>query len=173
MALAAWAAATSSMTLLVVGYAVYWVGDVADGVVARRRGEQTRQGAVLDIVGDRACTTMLATAFIVERPSMAVPLALFLVQFCVVDTMLSLTFLHWPVDSPNDMHLVDVALYRLNWSPPAKALNTAAVVLLVLSGWAVAASVLAVAVTGVKVWSLQRAVRLLAEPPPPAPARTD
>jgi CDP-diacylglycerol--glycerol-3-phosphate 3-phosphatidyltransferase len=172
MALAASAAATSSMTLLAVGYAVYWVGDVADGVVARRRGEQTRHGAVLDIIGDRACATMLATAFIVERPTMAVPLALFLVQFCVVDTMLSLTFLQWPVDSPNDMHLVDVPLYRYNWSPPAKALNTGAVVLLVLSGSAVAASVVALAVTGVKVWSLRRAVGLRAEPSVAAPPRT-
>ena len=64
MALAGWAAATGSLTLLVVGYAVYWVGDMADGAVARWREEKTRHGAVLDIVSDRACTTMLATAFL-------------------------------------------------------------------------------------------------------------
>lgn len=161
MALAGWAAATGSLTLLVVGYAVYWVGDMADGAVARRRDEKTRHGAVLDIVSDRACTTMLATAFLVQRPSMAVPLVLFLIQFTVLDTMLSLGFLHWPVDSPNDFHLVDGPIYRLNWSPPAKAVNTAAVVLLVLSGWAVVASVVALAVAALKLWSLVRMVRLL------------
>ncbi len=170
-ALAAWAAATSSMTLLAVGYAVYWLGDMADGAVARWRDEKTRQGAVLDIVSDRACATMLATAFIVEQPSTALPLALFLMQFCVLDTMLSLAFLYWPVDSPNDMHLVDTPLYRLNWSPPAKALNTAAVVLLVASASVLPASAgtlpvvgacgVALGVTAVKLWSLRRAVHLL------------
>jgi CDP-diacylglycerol--glycerol-3-phosphate 3-phosphatidyltransferase len=151
----------SATTLLVVGYLVYWVGDMADGAVARWRGETTRHGAVLDIVSDRACTTMLAVVFVGLHPETAVPLTLFLVQFCVLDTMLSLGFLHWDVDSPNDMHLVDRLLYRLNWSPPAKALNTAAVVLLVLSGAPVLASAAALAVAGVKVWSLLRTVRLL------------
>ncbi|WP_088285863.1 CDP-alcohol phosphatidyltransferase family protein [Kineosporia sp. A_224] len=156
----AWPAA---MTLLVAGYLVYWVGDMADGAVARWRGETTRHGAVLDIVSDRACTTMLAVVFVGQRPETAVPLTLFLVQFCVLDTMLSLGFLLWDVDSPNDMHLVDRLLYRLNWSPPAKALNTAAVVLLVLSGAPVLASSAALGVAAVKVWSLARTVRLLDE----------
>ncbi|MBI4940533.1 MAG: CDP-alcohol phosphatidyltransferase family protein, partial [Actinobacteria bacterium] len=142
-----WSAAT---TLLVAGYLVYWVGDMGDGAVARWRGETTRHGAVLDIVSDRACTTMLAVVLVGQRPDTAVPLTLFLVQFCVLDTMLSLGFLHWDVDSPNDMHLVDRPLYLLNWSPPAKALNTAAVVLLVLSGAPVLASAAALAVAAVK-----------------------
>lgn len=162
MALATWAAAASSLALLVVGYLVYWAGDVADGALARRRGETTRVGAVLDIVSDRACTTMLATAFVVERPATAVPLALFLVQFCVLDTMLSLSFLATEVDSPNDFHRVDRTVYRLNWSPPAKALNTAAVVLLLLTGHMVAAAFVALGVTAVKLWSLRRVVRILA-----------
>ena len=161
MVLATWAAAASSLALLVAGYLVYWAGDVADGALARARDETTRVGAVLDIVADRACTTMLATVFVVERPDTAVPLALFLVQFCVLDTMLSLSFLATEVDSPNDFHRVDRTVYRLNWSPPAKALNTAAVVLLVLSGHAVAAAGVALAVTAVKLWSLRRVVRVL------------
>lgn len=183
MALAAAAAATgrtgsagdwsTAMTLLVTGYLVYWVGDIADGAVARWRGEQTRHGAVLDIVCDRACTTMLAVAFVVQQPQTAVPLTLFLIQFCVLDTLLSLGFLHWDVDSPNDMHVVDRQLYLLNWSPPAKALNTAAVVLLVLSGATVLASAAATAVAAVKVWSLMRTVRLLdASRPGAVPAPT-
>ena len=45
--------------LLVVAYAVYWVGDMADGWLARRLGQETRVGAVFDIVGDRACTVLL------------------------------------------------------------------------------------------------------------------
>jgi phosphatidylglycerophosphate synthase len=149
------------LRLLVAGYLVYWVGDMADGAVARWRDEKTREGAVFDIISDRACTTMLATAFVVQQPAMAVPLALFLVQFCVVDTMLSLGFLYWPVDSPNDFHLVDRTLWRLNWSPPAKAVNTAAVVLLVWSGSAVIAAAVALGLTTLKVWSLRRMVGLL------------
>lgn len=170
MVLAGWAAATSSLTLLVIGYALYWAGDSADGVVARLRDERTRTGAVFDIISDRACTTMLGTAFLVQRPSMAVPLVVYLVQFCVVDTMLTLGFLRWPIDSPNDFHVVDPLLYKLNWSIPAKSLNTMAVVLLVLSGNAVLATCLALAVASVKVWGVFRLVRLLREREPLSPA---
>ena len=42
--------AASSLVLLAVAYAVYWVGDIADGWCARRLGQETRIGAVLDIV---------------------------------------------------------------------------------------------------------------------------
>ena len=57
------------------------------------------------------------------------PLAVvFLLSFMVLDTMLSLAFLCWPLVSPNDFHLVDHRVWRLNWSPLAKAANTAGVV---------------------------------------------
>ena len=52
----------------------------------------------------------------------------FLLSFMVLDTMLSLAFLCWPILGPNDFHVVDRRVWLLNWSPPAKAANTAGVV---------------------------------------------
>ena len=68
-----------------------------------------------------------------RRPGRAPPVvhpvvAVFLLSFMVLDTMLSLAFLCWPVLSPNYFHLVDRTVWRLNWSPLAKAANTAGVV---------------------------------------------
>src|SRR5699024_4830889 len=42
-----------SLTLLVVGLAVYWIGDSLDGLVARWRDCETRTGAVIDMCCDR------------------------------------------------------------------------------------------------------------------------
>ena len=49
--------------LLVAAYAVYWVGDIADGWAARRLGQETRAGAVLDIVSDRAARPCCASVW--------------------------------------------------------------------------------------------------------------
>lgn len=144
-----------SLRLLIAAYLVYWVGDMLDGAVARTLGQETRIGAVLDIVSDRTCTTLCAAAFIMTSPQVLPPMAVFLVQFCVVDTMLSLTFLYLPIKSPNDFHQVDRTLHRWNWSPAAKALNTSVVVLLSVAGMPLAATVYALAVLGVKVWSVR------------------
>jgi CDP-diacylglycerol--glycerol-3-phosphate 3-phosphatidyltransferase len=54
------------------------------------------------------------------------------------------------------MHLVDATLWRWNWSPPAKAVNTASIVLLALLGRTVLAAVCAVAVLALKLWSCHR-----------------
>ncbi|MEJ7771723.1 MAG: CDP-alcohol phosphatidyltransferase family protein [Geodermatophilaceae bacterium] len=45
--------AVSSDWLLSLALAAYWIGDVADGWLARRRDEETLTGAVLDICADR------------------------------------------------------------------------------------------------------------------------
>jgi len=152
----------ASLTLVAVGYAVYWVGDILDGSVARWRHQETRQGGVFDVVSDRACTSVLAAGFVVVRPESAVPLAIFLVQFMVLDCLLTLAFLRWPIVSPNYFWVVDRRVWWLNWSPPAKAANTGAVVVFLALGWVVAAAVVAVVVTVVKVWSLREVVRLSA-----------
>lgn len=161
VALGAVAVARGDLTLVGVAYAVYWVGDIADGAVARRLGQETRTGAVLDIVGDRACTVLLATGLLVHLPEAAAVMAVFLVSFAFVDTMLSLAFLCWPLLGPNDFHVVDQVVWRLNWSPPAKAVNTAGVVVAVLAGQVELALVLVVAVLVLKVWSLVRVAQLL------------
>ena len=167
------AVAEGSLALVAIGYAVYWVGDMLDGAVARRRHQETRHGAVFDVVSDRACAAVLAAAFVVERPAAAVPLGVFLLQFMVLDSVLTLAFLHWPIVSPNYFYVVHRTVWRLNWSPPAKAANTGAVVVFLALGWIVAATLVALVVTAVKLWSLRETVRLVARdtvPPPPAPS---
>lgn len=151
-----------SVDLLAVAYAVYWVGDVLDGQVARRTGTETRQGAVLDILCDRASCGLLAATYLALRPASALPIAVFLLQFMVVDCVLSLGFLRWPILSPNHFGAVDRRLYLWNWSPVAKATNTAALILLVAAGQDGPALVLALAQLLLKAASLVRLTHLLA-----------
>jgi phosphatidylglycerophosphate synthase len=151
---------STSPALLVGAYATYWIGDVLDGWLARRLGQETRIGAVLDIISDRACMAVLAGAYLVLRPDAAAPMAVFLLQFMVLDCVLSLAFLGWPIKSPNDFHLVDRLVYRLNWSPPAKALNTSAVVLAMLLGWGALALAIGAALVVLKTWSARRVLTL-------------
>ena len=131
-----------------------------DGWSARRLGQETRIGAVLDIICDRACMAVLAGAFLLLRPAAAVPMGVFLLQFMVLDCVLSLAFLGWPIKGPNDFHVVDRVVYRLNWSPPAKALNTSAVVLAMLLGWMAVALALGLALIVLKSWSARRVLTL-------------
>jgi hypothetical protein len=137
-----------SPDLLLTAYATYWIGDMLDGWSARLLGQETR------IMG------VLAGACLVLRPDTAAPMAVFLLQFMVLDCLLSLAFLGWPIKSPNDFHVVDRLVYRLNWSPPAKALNTSAVVLSMLLGWVALALAIGLALTVLKAWSARRVLTL-------------
>ncbi|MEU1689177.1 CDP-alcohol phosphatidyltransferase family protein [Micromonospora sp. NPDC005707] len=150
-----------SVALLAVAYGIYWLGDVLDGWAARRLGQETRAGAVLDIVSDRACTAVLCVGLVSLVPDVAVVALVFLLSFLVLDTMLSLAFLCWPVISPNYFHLVDRRVWALNWSPLAKAANTAGVIGAIAFGQYRLALAVAVAVVAVKLWSAAAVVRLL------------
>jgi phosphatidylglycerophosphate synthase len=162
VALGAIAVATGDLKLLAVAYAVFWVGDIADGWSARRLGQETRAGAVFDIACDRACTGILCVGLVASVPSALPVVVVFVLSFMVLDSMLSMAFLCWPVLSPNYFHVVDRRVWQLNWSPLAKAANTAGVVgALALELFSVAL-VVAVVVLGIKVWSARRVIRLLA-----------
>jgi len=150
------ALAQASVPLLVASYLVYWVGDMADGEVARRMGLETRVGAVFDIVADRANSLTCAACFVALDPRLALPMAIYVIEFAVVDTMLSLGFLAFDVLGPNDFHRVDPLLWRWNWSRPAKALNTSCIVLACVAGQVGLATLFAVAVLVTKVWSCFR-----------------
>ncbi|MET9314172.1 CDP-alcohol phosphatidyltransferase family protein [Kribbella sp. NPDC003505] len=166
MVVATYAFRTGELTWLVVGYFTYWFGDSLDGWVARRRDEESLSGAVFDIVCDRACSFLLAAAFMATYPGTIGPLAIYLIQFGVLDTMLTFSFLLWPwMLSPNYFYKVDRPIFVWNWSKPAKALNTGAVVVsLVVAGqtgaqWLPYA--VAVAACVVKVVSSYRLVMIL------------
>ncbi|MGN9812861.1 CDP-alcohol phosphatidyltransferase family protein [Micromonospora sp. BQ11] len=150
-----------SVVLLAVAYGIYWLGDVLDGWAARRLGQETRTGAVLDIVSDRACTAVLCVGLVSLVPDVAVVGLVFLLSFLVLDTMLSLAFLCWPVVSPNYFYLIDRRVWAWNWSPMAKAANTAGVVGAIAVGQYRLALTVAVAVVAVKLWSTAAMVRLL------------
>jgi CDP-diacylglycerol--glycerol-3-phosphate 3-phosphatidyltransferase len=103
-------------------------------------------------------------ALLVLRPDASVPIAIFLVQFLTLDCLLSLSFLRWTLLGPNYFAAVHRGVYRWNWSPPAKSLNTAGVVVLILvAPAAVWPAVFAALVAGVKVASLVTVARLFAE----------
>ncbi|MEV6284103.1 CDP-alcohol phosphatidyltransferase family protein [Kribbella sp. NPDC051770] len=129
MTVATIAFVTGDFGWLVAGYLTYWLGDSLDGGVARYLKQETVVGAVFDIVCDRASSFLLAAAFMTTYPDTVGPLAIYLVQFGVLDTMLSLSFLLWKETlSPNYFYKVDQPIYVWNWSKPAKAVNTGAVV---------------------------------------------
>ena len=157
------AVSTGDLVLLAVAYAVYWVGDILDGWSARRLDQETRLGAVLDIVSDRACTSVLCMGLVAHLGGV-VPLAtVFLLSFMVLDTMLSLAFLCWPIISPNAFHLVDHRVWLLNWSPAAKAVNTAGVIGAIALGAYAVGLVVALGVVVVKLVSAARVLALLEE----------
>lgn len=166
MAVATIAFRTGDLAWLVLGYFSYWFGDSLDGWVARKRNEESLSGAVFDIVCDRACSFLLAAAFMATYPATIGPLAIYLAQFGVLDTMLTFSFLLWPwMLSPNYFYKVDRPIYLWNWSKPAKALNTGAVVVsLVVAGHTGAQwlpYVVAIAALAVKVVSSYRLIMIL------------
>ena len=158
-----WAVAvtTGSDVWLLAALLCYWVGDIADGLLARVTHRETRTGAVLDVLADRLSVCLVVVSYTSTHPSAALPAAVFLGQFVVLDAYLTLAFARWSLLSPNYFGLVDATVYRLNWSPPAKATNTGAVVLVwLLTGSTLAATALATVVLGVKSYSALRLARL-------------
>lgn len=159
--LGAAALAESSAALLVTAYATYWVGDVLDGWLARRLGQETRVGAVLDVIGDRASCAVLGAGLVMLQPQLWPAVAVFLVQFMLVDCLASLSFLHWPLLSYNYFDQVDRQVYLLNWSKTAKLLNTVSVVAVAVAGAPLLALAVAAAQLVLKVWTAQRIWQLL------------
>jgi phosphatidylglycerophosphate synthase len=151
----------ASWRLLLAAVAAYWVGDVGDGILARTTGRETRFGAALDIVCDRACCALVLLGAVALEPSFVLPVAIYLLAFVVVDTLLSLTFLAWPLLGVNYLRNVDERVWRLNFSPPAKLLNSAVFLLLLLAGQPYAAATAATCALVLKSVSLLRMVRVI------------
>ena len=159
--LAAVAAHQQSLSLLVAALAVYWVGDMADGLYARVRDCETRIGAVLDILSDRLNAGAFYIGLAWLQPELSPAIFVYLAGFMVVDCYLSLAFLAWPVRSPNYFFVVDRPLWLWNWSKPAKAINSALfAVLLLATGWMWVGLVVATALLVLKCVSLRRLVQI-------------
>jgi phosphatidylglycerophosphate synthase len=141
---------------MVVAFAVYWFGDIADGVSARLLDQETRGGALLDTLCDRACITLAVAGATVAIDPPVVPVLLYLFNFLILDFWLSLRFVDFEIDTNNRFFEVDRTVYRFNWSPLAKAVNSAAVCLLALLGPWWASTPLLLALIAVKTWSWSR-----------------
>ncbi|MBS4751290.1 CDP-alcohol phosphatidyltransferase family protein [Nocardioides sp. zg-ZUI104] len=179
LAIAVWGAYESSLTLLVVGLVVYWVGDSIDGEWARWRDCETRIGAVVDMMCDRLSCGALYVGLIWLQPSgwisdepmtwIGIPIAIYLFEFMVIDMYLSLAFLAWPIRSPNYFGVVDRRIYLWNWSRVGKAANSGAfAVILLVTGWVWLGIVIAVALLVLKCVSLRWLLQLGV----PVPVRT-
>jgi CDP-diacylglycerol--glycerol-3-phosphate 3-phosphatidyltransferase len=150
-----------SLALLLWALGVYWVGDMADGAVARLTDRETRTGATLDIMCDRISAAVFYVGFAWYDPTMVVPVGLYLAEFMVIDMYLSLAFLAWPLSSPNYFYLVDRRIWLWNWSKPGKALNSALfAVFMVWTRDAWVAGVIACGLLGLKTMSLGWMVQL-------------
>jgi CDP-diacylglycerol--glycerol-3-phosphate 3-phosphatidyltransferase len=159
--MAAWALHERSLTLLVVALGIYWVGDVLDGTWARVRGCETRIGAVLDIFSDRFNAGAFYIGLAWLQPELSPAIFVYLAEFMVVDTFLSIAFLAWPIRSPNYFYVVDRTIWRWNWSKPAKAVNSALfAVLLLATGWMWLGLAVATALLVLKCWSVVRLLRI-------------
>lgn len=130
--LSASAASQGSLTLLVIALVVYWAGDSLDGAVARWRDEETRIGGVLDIFSDRLCAAAFYVGLAFLQPDLSPAIFVYLAEFMVIDCFLSISYLAWPIKSPNYFYVVDRTLWRWNWSHPGKALNSGLFAILLL-----------------------------------------
>ncbi|MGI8578744.1 MAG: CDP-alcohol phosphatidyltransferase family protein [Nocardioidaceae bacterium] len=161
LVLAMWGAHEGSLGLLLWALGVYWVGDMADGAIARITDRETRIGAVLDIMCDRLSAGCFYVGFAWYDPSMVAPVGIYLAEFMVIDMFLSLAFLAWPSSSPNYFYLIDRRLWLWNWSKPGKAVNSALfAVLMVVTRDAWLAGAIAAALLVLKVVSLCWLMRL-------------
>lgn len=161
LALALLGAHQGSLTLLLWALGVYWVGDMADGAVARLTDRETRIGATLDVMCDRISAAVFYVGFAWYDPTMVVPVGIYLAEFMVIDMFLSLAFLAWPVASPNYFYLIDRRIWLWNWSKPGKALNSALfAVFMVWTRDAWVAGVIASCLLGLKLTSMVWMTRL-------------
>ena len=161
VALAASAAYQESLKLLVIALVVYWVGDSLDGAVARWRDEETRIGVVLDIFSDRLCAAAFYVGLAFLQPDLSPAIFVYLAEFMVIDCFLSISYLAWPIKSPNYFYVIDRTLWRWNWSHPGKALNSGLfAILLLVTGWMWLGLAIATALLIMKCVSLGRLLRI-------------
>lgn len=147
--------------LLLIALVCYWVGDIADGIVARTLKCEMRSGALLDIVADRLCVAIIYLGYGMIHPEMLWVIGAYLIEFMFIDGFLSLAFLFWPLLSPNYFYLVDKRIFDLNWSPLGKVVNSSFFLLAtVLVGSPLLSGIIVALVTAIKLYSLRRLYKI-------------
>jgi CDP-diacylglycerol--glycerol-3-phosphate 3-phosphatidyltransferase len=140
-----------------IGLGVHWLGDVADGAYARRFRQETVLGAEIDIIADRIETLFFFLNFLHFRPWLFLPAVLYILDFAFVDFYLSNRFRAFGIISPNYFDKVDARVYRWNFSPAGKFVNstvvTLALIFLPRAFWPVPA-LLACILIGIKLCSI-------------------
>ncbi|HEX6462043.1 MAG TPA: CDP-alcohol phosphatidyltransferase family protein [Candidatus Saccharimonadales bacterium] len=159
------AVTSDSLVWLIAAIATYWVGDIADGLVARLTKRETRSGAIFDIMADRLSVGLIYLIFGFWHPELLWAIGLYLVEFMFIDGFLSLSFLFWPLLSPNYFYLIDKQIFQLNWSLFGKAANSSIFLLITIifqQPW-LSAAVAGVALL-VKLYSTVRLYRVVGLP---------
>lgn len=155
------AAIYGNPSFLLVGLLCYWIGDIFDGILARLCKQEMRSGAIFDIMADRLCVSLIYLIYGWMHPGMLWPIGIYLFEFMFVDGFLSLSFLFWPLLSPNYFFLVDRRIFLLNWSPLGKVANSSFFLLAtIFIGNPLVSAAIAVGVIGIKLYSLRRLYKI-------------
>ncbi|MHB8094641.1 MAG: CDP-alcohol phosphatidyltransferase family protein [Candidatus Aminicenantales bacterium] len=149
-----------------IGLGIHWLGDFCDGWWARKTRQETMLGAEIDIIADRVEVLFFFVNFIRFNPGLAIPSAIYVLDFAFVDFYLSYQFPKYGIISPNYFFKVDRTVFALNFSPVGKFVNSTVVTLglIFLPGWRAAVGVLAGALIVVKTYSIRRLILLQRNP---------
>jgi CDP-diacylglycerol--glycerol-3-phosphate 3-phosphatidyltransferase len=157
----AFAAYSRSTVWNFVGLGLHWALDGLDGYLARSLKQETRFGAQIDIIADRAMVAFFYINYLPIHPHLAAPIVLYLILYGFVDHYLSNQFLQWGLLSPNYFYQADPTVWLLNWSTPGKFANSGLFTVLVLStdsAWATLPALIGLAI--VKFFTIARVHRL-------------
>ncbi len=146
------------LTYNYIGLVVHWIGDMLDGNYARFFKQETILGAEIDIIADRVGFLFFYVIYLVFRPELALPVALFVINFAFIDFYLSYQFLKFELISINYFYKVDQTVYKLNFSFLGKPANTVVITLTLIffpQFW-LFATVFAVGLIVVKCYSIYR-----------------
>lgn len=141
-----------------IGLGIHWLGDVLDGFWARRFKQETILGAEIDIIADRVEILFFYVIFLTFHPQLFLPVVIYAIDFAFVDFYLSYQFVKYDIISPNYFFKVDPLVYRLNYSPGGKFVNSTVVTLLLIflpQVWGLTAG-LAAGLVALKTFSIRR-----------------
>jgi CDP-diacylglycerol--glycerol-3-phosphate 3-phosphatidyltransferase len=150
------------LTYNYIGLVVHWIGDIIDGNWARIFKQETIVGAEIDVIADRVGFLFFYVLYLIFKPELALPVALFVINFAFIDFYLSYQFLKFDLISINYFYKVDKTVYKLNFNFLGKAANTVVITLTLIffpQFW-LFATVFAVGLIIVKSYSIYRLFQL-------------